>query len=560
VLVAKRLLEGQLVTVETIKIPDIGGSTDVEVIEVCVAVGDVIKAEQSLIVLESDKASMEIPSPKAGKVVALKIAVGKTANAGDVILELEVEGAAANKEAKPAVAPAVSVPAPAPVAAPAPTPAVASATSLSPSPSVQLINIPEIGTDDAVDLIEISVRIGDAIKEGDSLIVLETDKASMEVPSPIAGIVQSILVKEGSKVKKGDAILEVLVKGAAPAAVASAPQTASASVPQPIHVPETTPVTGISDSRPSGDVYAGPAVRKLAREFGIDLAHVKAAGPRGRIQKEDLQDFVKQAVQQHAGAASVGTASVGASGGAGIPPIPAVDFAQFGAINVEPMSKIAKVTAANMHRAWLNVPHVTQFDDVDITDLEDFRNSIKSEMDARKIKLTPLPFLLKACCAALLAHPKFNSSLSADGESLVYKKYVHIGIAVDTPAGLMVPVIRDVDKKGIWELAQEASDLAARAKDRKLKPEEMKGGCFSISSLGNMGGTGFTPIINAPEVAILGVSKLDVKPVWNGKEFLPRKMLPLTLSYDHRVINGADAGRFFTFLNAMLVDIRKLVL
>jgi len=560
VLVAKRLLEGQLVTVETIKIPDIGGSTDVEVIEVCVAVGDVIKAEQSLIVLESDKASMEIPSPKAGKVVALKIAVGKTANAGDVILELEVEGAAANKEAKPAVAPAVSVPAPAPVAAPAPTPAVASATSLSPSPSVQLINIPEIGTDDAVDLIEISVRIGDAIKEGDSLIVLETDKASMEVPSPIAGIVQSILVKEGSKVKKGDAILEVLVKGAAPAAVASAPQTAPASVPQPIHVPETTPVTGISDSRPSGDVYAGPAVRKLAREFGIDLAHVKAAGPRGRIQKEDLQDFVKQAVQQHAGAASVGTASVGASGGAGIPPIPAVDFAQFGAINVEPMSKIAKVTAANMHRAWLNVPHVTQFDDVDITDLEDFRNSIKSEMDARKIKLTPLPFLLKACCAALLAHPKFNSSLSADGESLVYKKYVHIGIAVDTPAGLMVPVIRDVDKKGIWELAQEASDLAARAKDRKLKPEEMKGGCFSISSLGNMGGTGFTPIINAPEVAILGVSKLDVKPVWNGKEFLPRKMLPLTLSYDHRVINGADAGRFFTFLNAMLVDIRKLVL
>jgi len=559
VLVAKRLLEGQLVTVETIKIPDIGGSTDVEVIEVCVAVGDVIKVEQSLIVLESDKASMEIPSPKAGKVVALKIAVGKTANAGDVILELEVEGAAANKEAKPAAAPAASVPAPAPVVAPAPIPAVTSTTSLSPSPSVQLINIPEIGTDDAVDLIEISVKIGDVIKEGDSLIVLETDKASMEVPSPIAGTVQSILVKEGSKVKKGDAILEVLVKGAAPAAT-SAPQAVSASAPQPIHVPETTPVKGISDSRPSGDVYAGPAVRKLAREFGIDLAQVKAAGPRGRIQKEDLQDFVKQAVQQHAGAASVGTASVGASGGAGIPPIPAVDFAQFGAINVEPMSKIAKVTAANMHRAWLNVPHVTQFDDVDITDLEDFRNSIKAEMDARKIKLTPLPFLLKACCAALLAHPKFNSSLSADGESLVYKKYVHIGIAVDTPAGLMVPVIRDVDKKGIWELAQEASDLAARAKDRKLRPEEMKGGCFSISSLGNMGGTGFTPIINAPEVAILGVSKLDVKPVWNGKEFVPRKMLPLTLSYDHRVINGADAGRFFTFLNSMLVDIRKLVL
>jgi len=551
------------VTVETIKIPDLGGAADVEVIEVCVAPGDVIKAEQSLIVLESDKASMEVPSPKAGKVVAIKISVGKTANVGDVILELEVEANAA--EVKPQLA---SVPAPAKApsqaaaqattsaAKVAPVPAAVASISLSPSPSVQLINIPDIGTEEAVDLIEISVKIGDTIKEGTSLVVLETDKASMEVPSPFAGTVQSILAKEGSKVKKGDAILELLIKGAVLAAAPASQSVERAAPPQPIHAPETKPVAGISESRPSEDVYAGPAVRKLAREFGVDLARVKGAGPRGRIQKEDLQDFVKNAVQQHTGAAPVGAVT----GGVGIPPIPAVDFAQFGEINIEPMSKIAKITAANMHRAWLNVPHVTQFDDVDITELEDFRNSIKSEMDARKIKLTPLPFLLKACCAALKAHPKFNSSLSADGESLVYKKYVHIGVAVDTPAGLVVPVIRDVDKKGIWELAQEASDLAARAKDRKLKPDEMKGGCFSISSLGSLGGTGFTPIINAPEVAILGVSKLEVKPVWNGKEFVPRKMLPLTLSYDHRVINGADAGRFFTFLNALLVDIRKLVL
>ena len=557
-------------TVETIKIPDLGGASDVEVIEVCVAPGDVIKAEQSLVVLESDKASMEVPAPKAGKVVAVKLVAGGKVNVGDAILELEVEAAVASAPA-PAPAPA-AVGAAAPAIAPAPAPAVQATaaaalaaplpTSLSPSPSVQLVSVPEIGTDEAVDLIEISVKVGDVIAEGASLVVLESDKASMEVPSPFAGTVQSILAKEGSKVKKGDAILEILVKGAA--AAASAPAQKSEGVhpaervaaPQPIHVPETRQVAGVTESRPSGDVYAGPAVRKYARELGVDLATVAGSGPRGRIVKEDIQAFVKDVVQQRAKAVP----TAGVSGGAGIPPIPPVDFAQFGAVAIEPLSKMHKVTAANMHRSWLNLPHVTQFDDVDITDLEDFRASIKSEMDARKIKLTPLPFLLKAAAIALKAHPKFCSSLSADGESLVYKQYVHIGIAVDTPAGLVVPVIRDVDKKGIWELAQEAADLSARAKDRKLKPDEMKGGCFTISSLGNIGGTGFTPIINAPEVAILGVSKLDVKPVWNGKEFVPRKLLPLALSYDHRVINGADAGRFFTFFNTLLVDIRKLVL
>jgi len=566
--------EGQLVTVETIKIPDLGGATDVEVIEVCVAPGDVIRAEQSLVVLESDKASMEVPSPKAGKVVAIKIVAGSKVNVGDAMIELEVESSTVANAPAPTAATAkksapsssvATVAMPVASAQPVAVATMAAPTvvaSLSPSPSVQLVSVPDIGTEDAVDLIEISVKVGDVIAEGASLIVLESDKASMEVPSPYAGTVQSILIKEGSKVRKGDAILEVLVKGvAAPAPVAPKADvmrpTERVAPPQPIHVPETRQVAGVSESRPSGDVYAGPAVRKFARELGIDLATVAGSGPRGRILKEDIQAFVKDAVQQRG---KVVSSSSVVTGGAGIPPIPAVDFSLFGAINIEPLSKMHKVTATNMHRSWLNVPHVTQFDDVDITDLEDFRASIKGEMDARKIKLTPLPFLLKAAAAALKAHPKFCSSLSADGESLVYKQYVHIGIAVDTPAGLMVPVIRDVDKKGLWELAQESADLATRAKDRKLKADEMKGGCFTISSLGNTGGTGFTPIINAPEVAILGVSKLDIKPVWSGKEFVPRKMLPLALSYDHRVINGADAGRFFTYFNTLLVDIRKLVL
>jgi pyruvate dehydrogenase E2 component (dihydrolipoamide acetyltransferase) len=298
-------------------------------------------------------------------------------------------------------------------------------------------------------------------------------------------------------------------------------------------------------------LYAGPAVRKIMREFGVDGLQIKGSGPKGRILKEDVQKFVKEVIANKSSAVT---------GGSGIPPIPAIDFSKFGDVEIKPLSKIAKVTAANMQRSWLNVPHVTQFDDADITELEDFRAGLKAEAEKRGVRITPLPFILKACANALRANPVFNSSLDATGENLVYKDYVHIGMAVDTPAGLMVPVIRDVDKKSIWELAAETAELGQKAKNRKLKPADMQGGCFTISSLGGIGGTGFTPIVNAPEVAILGVSKLAVKPVWDGKEFVPRKMLPLALSYDHRVVNGADAGRFFTYLASLLADIRRLAL
>jgi pyruvate dehydrogenase E2 component (dihydrolipoamide acetyltransferase) len=406
------------------------------------------------------------------------------------------------------------------------------------------------------------VKPGDVIAEGDSLVVLESDKASMEVPAPKAGKVLALKVKEGDSIKQSDFIVELQVDGGAVAApVAPSLPTPALDARQGIVEPQQVreqniPVTGMTESRPTGDVYAGPAVRKMAREIGLDLVLVPGSGPRGRIQKDDVKAFIKDALKNKLPTA----VSAVAASGMGIPPVPEIDFSQFGDVRIEPLSKMHKVTAANMHRSWLNVPHVTQFDEADITDLEEFRNNIKAEAEKAGVKLTPLPFLLKACAAALKANPKFNASLHADGENIVYKNYVHIGIAVDTPAGLMVPVIRDVDKKSLFELAAESSDLAQKAKERKLKPAEMQGGCFTISSLGSMGGTGFTPIVNAPEVGILGVSKLDIKPRWNGKEFEPRKMLPLCLSYDHRAVNGADAGKFMVFLNNVMSDIRRLTL
>jgi pyruvate dehydrogenase E2 component (dihydrolipoamide acetyltransferase) len=422
---------------------------------------------------------------------------------------------------------------------------------------VETINVPDFGGGEA-EVIEVCIAAGDDITEGDSLIVLETDKASMEVPSPKSGKVVSITITEGRQASEGAAILELEVAGSAPAvaAVAAAPATQpAASVAAPAAV--TPPSVPVQAQRVSGKdfvgdtLYAGPAVRKIMREFGVDGLQIKGSGPKGRILKEDVQKFVKEAIANKSSAVT---------GGSGIPPIPAIDFSKFGDVEIKPLSKIAKVTAANMQRSWLNVPHVTQFDDADITELEDFRAGLKAEAEKRGVRITPLPFILKACANALRANPVFNSSLDATGENLVYKDYVHIGMAVDTPAGLMVPVIRDVDKKSIWELAAETAELGQKAKNRKLKPADMQGGCFTISSLGGIGGTGFTPIVNAPEVAILGVSKLAVKPVWDGKEFVPRKMLPLALSYDHRVVNGADAGRFFTYLASLLADIRRLAL
>lgn len=537
---------------QTVHVPDLGGASDVECIEVCVAVGDVIEAEQSLIVLETDKASMEIPAPMGGKVVSLSIKTGDTVNVGDVILELEVAGAA---DAAPASSPVTEAPASVAAAAPAAAP-VATAPA-----GVQTVTVPDLGGASNVECIEVCVAVGDEVSEEQSLIVLETDKASMEIPAPFAGKVVSVAVKTGSTVNVGDVILELEVAGAAASAPVAAPAQAPAPAPAPAPVAAPAPSAAFEPKTATqprsevvakqGDVYAGPAVRMLARELGVDLHLVNGTGPRGRISKDDLHGYIKARLAEPAPVANVGS---------GIPAVPAVDFSKFGPVREEKMSKLHRLTAENMSRNWLNVPHVTQFDDADITELEDFRASVKAEAEKQGVKLTPLPFLLKACAAALRANPKFNASLGADGETIVYKDYVHIGIAVDTPAGLVVPVLRDVDKKSIYQLAAETAELGQKAKDRKLTAAEMQGGCFTISSLGGIGGTGFTPIVNSPEVAILGVSKLDIKPVWNGKEFVPRKMLPLSLSYDHRAINGSDAGRFFTQLSAYLADIRRLVL
>lgn len=545
---------------ETLTVPDIGGAEDAEVIEVSVSVGDTIELEQSLIVLESDKASMEIPAEAAGTVVEVLAKEGDNLKEGDPIVVVDTAGDSS------AEAPAEE-PAPEPTPEPAPAPEQAPAPAPEPAPAAaaeeQTVPVPDIGTDEAVEVIEVSVAPGDTVAEGDTLIVLESDKASMEMPAPFGGEIVSLSVKEGDQVREGDPV--AVMKTEAAATPASQPEPAespqpAASEPAPAQQAAPQPAPAESAAKPAapaegikggGEIYAGPAVRKLARELGVDLASVRGSGPKDRILKEDVQEFVKRALQG---------GGTGPTTGAGIPPVPEVDFAKFGAIDVQPMSKIDKVTAANMHRSWLNVPHVTQFDEADITELEAFRAEMKAEGEKRGTRLTPLPFILKACAAALKDNPKLNRSISADGENFIYKQYVHIGMAVDTPAGLVVPVIRDVDQKSLWQLAEETADLAARAKDRKLKPQEMQGGCFSISSLGSIGGTGFTPVVNAPEVAILGVSKLAMKPVWNGADFEPRKMLPLCLSYDHRAVNGADAGRFTTQLCSLLADIRRLLL
>ncbi len=532
-------------SIETVKIPDVGGG-EVEVIELNVAVGDVVEIEQTLVVLESDKASMEIPSPVAGTVTDIKLAEGdKVSEGADFILvELEGAGVAESSSNDALVEPVVE---------PEPSNEVPEAVVAAPVSSELDVAIPDIGGE--AEVIELSVSVGDVVAAEDILCVLESDKASMEVPAPEAGTIIKLHIKEGDKVSEGMPMLLMQVDAAPVAVQPSAPvepavSSEVSSVTEAVAAPQKTVEKTVN--KPSGEVYAGPVVRKLARELGVDLSLVVASGPRGRLQKEDLHSYVQQVVQK--------AESGAVTGGSGIPPIPDVDFSAFGSVSIEPMSKIQKLTAANMQRSWLNVPHVTQFDDVDISDLEDFRKSMKADAADAGVKLTPLPFLLKACASALRKNPIFNSSLDGSGENLVYKNYVHIGIAVDTPAGLMVPVIRDVDKKGLYELAKESVELATAAKNRKLKPADMKGGCFTISSLGGMGGKGFTPIVNPPEVGILGVSRLSVQPVWNGNEFVPRKMLPLSLSYDHRVVNGGDAGRFFADLSAYLTEVRRLLL
>lgn len=535
---------------EIIRVPDLGGADDVEVVEISVEVGDVIEKDDSLIVLESDKASMEIPSPKAGKVIAILVSEGDSLQQDSAIVELEVEGA---EEAPVAAEP--------------------EAVSAAAQQQEQSVAIPDVGTEDPVEVIEVCVAAGDEVEEGDSLVVLETDKASMEIPSPYSGTVKTVQLNEGDSVTSGTVIVTLITQAAAVSQAEPVEESVSESAGKELAAEDKVAspsqeelsakafedhqeFTGMSESRPSGQVYAGPAVRKMAREVGLDLALVAGTGPKGRIQKEDVKAYLKDALaKKKASDAGFTTGS-----GSGIPVVPAVDFSQFGEITVEKMSRMHKITAENMHRSWLNVPHVTAFDECDITELEEFRSSLKAEAEREGVRVTPLPFILKACAIALKAHPKLNASLHSDGESVVYKHYVHIGIAVDTPAGLLVPVLRDVDKKSIFELATESAEIAQKAKDRKLQPKDMQGGTFTVSSLGAMGGTGFTPIVNTPESAILGVSKLDVKPRWNGQEFEPRKMLPISLSYDHRMVNGADAGKFMVMLNGLLSDIRRLIL
>ena len=554
---------------ETVLVPDLGGAESVDVIEVCVAVGDVLELEQSIVVLETDKASMEIPSPFAGKVVAMHVNEGDSLSEGAALLDLEIEGAQASSEADAELKTDIEVK-PETKAEPIveTTPAVVENKSVS---AETVLTTPDVGGDDAVEVIEICVSIGDVLSEGDSIVVLESDKASMEIPAESAGEVVSISVVEGDKVVTGDAL--IVIKGDAPAAtIAQAPATATQApiaqsaliqtsatqtpptqTPTVQSAPQTQQKSSASDSSiSSAEAYAGPAVRKLARQLGVDLGRVKSTGPKNRLTREDIRTYVQNVVAQVEGGQL--------QSGSGIPPIPAVDFAKFGEIETVKLSKIGKLTVKSMSRSWLNVPHVTQFDEADITELESFRKSMKAEAEKRGVRLTPLPFLIKAAAAALVQEPSFNVSLHNDGEHIVHKKYVNIGIAVDTPHGLLVPVIKNADKKGLWELAAETLELAEKARKGKLLPGDMQGGCFTISSLGAIGGNGFTPIVNAPEVAIMGVSKAQIKPIWNGSEFLPRQMLPLTVSYDHRAINGADCGRFFTCLVALLSDIRRFAL
>ncbi|HAT8547261.1 TPA: pyruvate dehydrogenase complex dihydrolipoyllysine-residue acetyltransferase [Vibrio vulnificus] len=521
-------------------VPDIGGD-EVEVTEILVAVGDSIAEEQSLLTVEGDKASMEVPAPFAGTLKEIKVAAGDKVSTGSLVMVFEVAGSGA------------AAPAPVAAAAPAAAPAAVS--------GVKEVNVPDIGGDE-VEVTEIMVAVGDTVSEEQSLITVEGDKASMEVPAPFAGTVKEIKVAAGDKVSTGSLIMVFEVAGAAPvAAAASAQAAAPAPAVAPVAKAEAQATT--SDFKENDEyAHASPVVRRLAREFGVNLSKVKGSGRKSRILKEDVQAYVKDALKRLESGAVAAASGKGDGAALGLLPWPKVDFSKFGETEVQPLSRIKKISGANLHRNWVMIPHVTQWDNADITELENFRkeqNAIEAKKDSG-MKITPLVFIMKAAAKALEAFPAFNSSLSEDGESLILKKYVNIGIAVDTPNGLVVPVFKDVNKKGIYELSEELMVVSKKARAGKLTAADMQGGCFTISSLGGIGGTAFTPIVNAPEVGILGVSKSEIKPVWNGKEFAPRLQLPLSLSYDHRVIDGAEGARFITYLNECLSDIRRLVL
>lgn len=545
-----------------VKAPDVGG--EVEVIEILVSPGDEVAVEQSLLTVESDKATMDIPAPIAGVVAELKVTVGDKIKEGDLLALFNAAAAAPAAAPEPAEEPAT---APAVAAEPAPAPAAESAPAAAAETVSETIDVtvPDIGTDGEVDVIDVLVSVGDEIEAEAGLITLETDKATMDVPSPAAGVVESVAVKVGDKVGQGSLVITLTTKAAAPAAAAatSAAATETVNKPVPVDEPRKPPVPDHpldKKQKADGLAYASPAVRRLANEFGVDLLQVKGTGRKQRILKEDVQEYVKYELSRPKATAASGVAQ--GAGGLQVIAQPKVDFSKFGEIEEVALTRIQKISGPNLHRNWVTIPHVTQFDEADITELEAFRKQ-ENELQAKQkdgVKITPLVFIMKAVAKALREFPVFNSSLSEDGEHLIMKKYVHIGIAVDTPNGLVVPVIRDVDSKGIYQLSEELVEISAKARDGKLKATDMQGGCFSISSLGGIGGTAFTPIVNAPEVAILGVSKSELKPKWNGREFEPRLMLPLSLSYDHRVIDGAVAARFSVYLSAVLSDIRKLVL
>ncbi|AZI14216.1 pyruvate dehydrogenase complex dihydrolipoyllysine-residue acetyltransferase [Avibacterium paragallinarum] len=524
-----------------IHVPDIGGD-EVNVTEILVNVGDSVAEEQSILNVEGDKASMEVPAPVAGVVKEILIKVGDKVSTGSLVMKFETTAAT------PAAQPAAEAP-----AAPAAV-----------SGSVQDVHVPDIGGDE-VNVTEIMVAVGDSVSEEQSLITVEGDKASMEVPAPFAGVVKEILVKSGDKVSTGSLIMRFEVAGSAPAAAPAAqPAATPAQTQAAAPVQSAQPANQAEVTASASFAHATPVVRRLAREFGVNLDKVKGTGRKGRILKEDVQAYVKAAVKAVESDSVSATASTGAANGAGLGllPWPKVDFSKFGEVEQVELGRIQKISGANLHRNWVMIPHVTQWDKADITDLEQFRKeqNVLAEKQKLDVKITPLVFIMKAVAKALEAYPRFNSSLSEDAQSLILKKYINIGVAVDTPNGLVVPVFKDVNKKGIIELSRELAEISKKARAGKLTASDMQGGCFTISSLGGIGGTQFTPIVNAPEVAILGVSKSEMTPVWNGKEFTPRLMLPLSLSYDHRVIDGADGARFITFINGVLSDLRRLVM
>jgi len=549
-----------------IRVPDVGSSDPVDVIEISVKVGDTIAAEDTIIVLESDKATVEVPAPQAGKITTISVKVGDRVKEGDDLMEVEADGESENASSAESDATRDESSTTENKTEPESTPPETDAPD---TPKAQgsggseTVTVPDLGDIDSAEIIEVNVAVGDSLEAEQVIVVLESDKASLEIPAPSAGKVESVAVKVGDKVGTGDTLLTMAVSGGQPTAdqqgeadekpeepvtAPASQQAQTAQTQKPAPAASSSPAA--DSGAPSKSVHAGPAVRKLAREMGVDLAQVHGSGPKERILKEDVHAWVKQRLE----------GAPAASGGGPAVALPEIDFSQFGEVERQELNKLRKVSAQNLTRSWLTIPHVTQHDNADITDLEAFRKQQNKALEKEGVKLTMLAFLVSACARALKEFPRFNSSLENSGEALIQKHYINIGIAVDTPNGLVVPVIKDADRKGLKAIALEMGELAEKARNRKLTPADMKGGTFSISSLGGIGGTAFTPIVNWPEVAILGVSRSDLQPVWDGEQFQPRLMLPLSLSYDHRVIDGADAARFTTYLSQLLTDMRRALL